>query len=268
MRFGKKLFERSIKGYQRTAFADKIYAEAHHIEECFKKISRDVSGQNKELSGDIRVTFPLVLGEPVLMPIMHQFCQNYPEIELELLATYDTLSLSQRQADVAFRFCQKPDDHLIAKKISSMYRACYVTRNWSEQIQDQKFLESLNWIGWSDRMHRPVGKVAQAYPRFDSKHKIMDIQLQIKACELGMGIAVLPCFLGDANPNLIRIPPYVTESRYDLWLLIHPDLRKNAKIQKFIQYISSEIGQYVPLFEGKKMHHLAEIDGISNEAFA
>ncbi len=248
---GQRLFERTPGGYIRTSVADQIYEEAHHLEERLNTFSRRIMGGNDDLSGDIRVTLPQLLGEGFLMPSFAAFCERYPAVELEVLAAAELFNLSHREADVAFRICQQPPDHLIGRKLVSMHRACYISKSHSESMKDPKWLVQQNWIGWSDKMRRPIGQVARTYPRFKSRHKILEGNLQASACEHGMGIAVLPCFLGDPNPNLVRIPPYVSEAKFDLWLLIHPDLRKNAKIQQFVRFMVDAVKSLKPLLMGQ-----------------
>ncbi len=249
---GKRLFERTPGGYIRTVTADQICEEAHHLEERLNTFSRQILGENKDLVGDIRVTLPQLFGEFMLMPAFSEFCEKYPQVELELLASTELFNLNNREADVAFRICQNPPEHLIGRKLVSMHRACYVTIDWQEKISDEHWLSQQNWIGWSDKMRRPIGKIAREYPRFNSKHKILDGHLQTKACEMGMGVAVLPCFIGDQSPKLIRIPPYTSEAKYDLWLLSHPDLRKNAKVQQFVRFMNEKIEKLKPLFTGQQ----------------
>ncbi len=249
---GQRLFDRSRTGYTRTRFADLIYEEAHHLEERLNNFSRQISADNQDLVGDIKVTLPQLLGEITLMPIFAAFSKIHPQIEIELLASSELYNLNNREADVALRICKEPPDHLIGRKLASLHRACYVTKNWQHHLKDNEWLAKQNWLGWTERMRRPIGKIAREYPRLNSKHKMLDGHLQVKACELGMGVAILPCFVGDSNPKLIRIPPYTTEAKYDLWLLMHPDLRKHTKIQQFVRYLTEQIGLLNPLFEGKK----------------
>ena len=66
-----------------------------------------------------------------------------------------------------------------------------------------------------------------------------------------MGIAILPCFMADNDPKLVRIPPYTSEGKYDFWVLNHPDLRNNAKIQTFVRFMTEKIKAQQPLLEGK-----------------
>jgi len=67
-----------------------------------------------------------------------------------------------------------------------------------------------------------------------------------------MGVGIMPCFMGDRDPDLIRIPPFTDEPKYDLWLLYHPDLRKSKKIQVFVQFLYQQFKELKPLIEGKE----------------
>jgi hypothetical protein len=78
-------------------------------------------------------------------------------------------------------------------------------------LEKEGWLEQQNWIGWTDKQRKPIGKIAKEYPRFSSKHKIANGKLQAIATRYGMGIGILPCFVGDKDPELVRIPPYTSE---------------------------------------------------------
>jgi len=66
-----------------------------------------------------------------------------------------------------------------------------------------------------------------------------------------MGVAVLPCFIGDSDELLVRIPPFISESKYDLWVLRHPDLRDSLKVQTFVDFMSKKLLENADLIEGK-----------------
>jgi DNA-binding transcriptional LysR family regulator len=69
--------------------------------------------------------------------------------------------------------------------------------------------------------------------------------LQASAVENGLGLATLPCFVGDAIPGVIRIPGCESYSNYDVWMLSHPDLRDAARHRIFRAFI-------VDLFEQRQ----------------
>lgn len=248
---GQRLFDRTPQGYVRTAAAEDIYTEASHLEERLNTVQRRVAGKDTTLSGDIRVTLPELLGQKLFVPDIADFCALYPGIEIEIVDSVRPFNLANREADVAFRLCDQPPEYLVGRKLANVHRACYVSRRESANIESEEWLAQQNWIGWTDKQRRPIGKLAREYHRFESKHKIISAGIQIEACKSGMGISILPCFVADNDPELMRIPPYTSEHKYDLWVLSHPDLRKNAKIQAFIRFMTERMMQKRPLIEGE-----------------
>jgi len=249
---GERLFERSAKGYTCTAAGEEIFLEASYLEERLNRVERRVAGNNQTMSGDIRVTLPDLIASRLLMPDFADFCELYPDIELEIIESASTLNLANREADVALRLCDKPPEYLVGRRLARLHRSCYVSRQLLPKFEAQVEHAggAFNWIGWDDKMRRPVGEIAKNFPRFNSKHKIMSAQLQEQACVNGMGVGVLLCFCGDTNPDLVRIPPYTSEAKYDLWILNHPDMRDNAKIKTFIHFMIDRINDKKALIEG------------------
>jgi len=249
---GQRLFERTSKGYIKTKLAEEFYNEASYLEERLSSVERKIIGKDEELCGDIRVTLPDLLGTGLLIPGFAKFCQLYPNIEIEILDSIKEFNLANREADVAFRVVKKPPEYLIGRKVAVIHRACYISKIHADKLNDSTWLAQQNWIGWTDKLRRPIGVIAKEYPRFNSKHKISNSLLQLEACKQAMGIAILPCFKGDVDPGVIRVPPYISEGKYDLWILSHPDMRKNNKVQSFVRFMTDYLASQKDLIEGKK----------------
>lgn len=248
---GQRLFERSSKGYVKTKLADDIFNEASYLEERLSSVERKVVGQDDVLSGEIRVTLPDLLGIDLLMPGIAEFVRKYPSIEIDIVASTKELNLANREADVAFRIVKNPPEYLIGRKLAVIHRSCYMSREFQHKMLDPDWLAQQNWIGWTDKERRPVGILAREYPRFESKHKISNGNLQREACRNGMGVSILPCFKGDIDDKLVRIPPYLSEAKYNLWILSHPDMRQNKKLQTFVRFMTDYVSQQKDLIEGR-----------------
>ena len=41
-----------------------------------------------------------------------------------------------------------------------------------------------------------------------------------------LGIAFLPCYMGDVEPNLQRLTPILPEFTFDVWILTHPETKE------------------------------------------
>jgi DNA-binding transcriptional LysR family regulator len=70
------------------------------------------------------------------------------------------------------------------------------------------------------------------------------------ACAQGLGLALLPCFLGDVEPDLVRMGEPVPECDSELWLLSHPDLRETTRIKAMRQWLLHALSARVKLLAG------------------
>lgn len=251
LNLGKRLFERETTGYLLTRLGQEMFEDVTSISDKFHALERKLSGNDSNLSGDIRITASDTLAEHLLMPAIASFSQLYPQISIEIKDSAKLLNLVNREADVAFRVVNEPPEYLIGRRISKIHRASYIAKKYEEKMHDEQWLAQQNWIGWTDKIRRPVGVLARDYPKLDSKHKIGNSSLNFNACKQGMGVSFLPCFIGDAAPELVRVPPYTSESKFDLWLLSHPDMRKNAKVQTFVRYMTDYLMSQKPMLQGE-----------------
>ena len=70
------------------------------------------------------------------------------------------------------------------------------------------------------------------------------------AAGTGIGLAILPCYLADPNPLLVRIGAPISELASDLWLLVHPELARVTRMRTFMDAMYDDVQQVRPLFEG------------------
>jgi DNA-binding transcriptional LysR family regulator len=73
----------------------------------------------------------------------------------------------------------------------------------------------------------------------------------LEAAKAGMGLAPLPCFLGDADPGLRRFTPPIADFAVDLWILTHEDLKQSGRVRAFMEFMADALGREAPLLEGR-----------------
>src|SRR5207247_536677 len=61
--------------------------------------------------------------------------------------------------------------------------------------------------------------------------------LQLDAIRAGAGLGILPCFVGDSDPTLVRLTAPLTELSDHYWLLVHPDLKAVPRVRLLIDWI-------------------------------
>jgi DNA-binding transcriptional LysR family regulator len=77
-----------------------------------------------------------------------------------------------------------------------------------------------------------------------------DAGAQIVAVRQGLGMTTLPCFVGDSDPLLVRVPGTVLHMHGTLWLLTQGETRKTKRVRLFTEFVSRRLAAYVPLLAG------------------
>jgi DNA-binding transcriptional LysR family regulator len=59
---------------------------------------------------------------------------------------------------------------------------------------------------------------------------------RLAAIREGMGIGFLGCFMGEREKSIERLPFRFPEASGYLWLVIHVDLKRNARVRAFVEH--------------------------------
>ncbi|BCB59468.1 LysR family transcriptional regulator [Halomonas sp. A020] len=231
---GVALFERNRTGYTPTLAGDDLAASAKRVQTEVHGAERRIVGQDVTLTGSLRITTTDTLFAGLLSPLLARFRQQYPEITLEVAISNQLQSLSRREADIAIRPTRTPPDTLVGKKLANITQAIYGQKShWQHRANpiEPRSLETENWIGpdvhLGDTMLEKWMMDKRVTYKIDS---MLGMQL---AARQGVGITVLPCYLGDTDDTLIRLTPPIDALTTHLWLLTHPDLRHVTRIRVF-----------------------------------
>jgi hypothetical protein len=60
----------------------------------------------------------------------------------------------------------------------------------------------------------------------------------------------LPCFVGDADRLLARVPGIDLKAHAALWFLTQGETRKTARVRLFVEFLSRRLAAYAPLLAG------------------
>ncbi|MFM9881379.1 MAG: LysR substrate-binding domain-containing protein, partial [Burkholderiales bacterium] len=162
-------------------------------------------------------------------------------------------NLSKRDADIAIRATRKPPEHLIGKKVGVVAMAVYGSRHYLKD-RPSKALASHDWIALDDSVghNASLGWLGRIMPLDDVPYRTNTFIGVANACAAGLGLAVLPCFIGDQQPLLVRMTAPIDECANDLWILTHPDLRNTVRVNAVFDALRQELNAAIPLLAGKR----------------
>ena len=84
----------------------------------------------------------------------------------------------------------------------------------------------------------------------EAPFRTTDGETQIAAVRQGLGMTILPCFVGDADQLLVRAPGTGLHMHGTLWLLTQGETRKTKRIRLFTEFVSRRLAAYAPLLAG------------------
>ena len=245
---GVRLFDKVPSGYALTAEGESLMQAASRMEREVLSVDGALCGKDLAPSGPLRVSAIDNMATTVLMPMFAGFSREYPEVTLHLMVSNSDVSLAQREADVAIRLTNTPPDTLIGRRVVTVSSAVYGGHAYVEALRRSG--EEPEWLGVECcTFHRSWTK----QERGDRPHHfcVDDTLLTKAALREGLGVSILPCFMGDSDPALIRYSRPRPEWDLGLWILLHPDLRRTARVLAFRDYMTEAIAAQRGLFEGK-----------------
>lgn len=250
---GVRLFDRDVRGYRLTAAGEVMLKSAVSAEDALLTAERQLQGQDAQLTGEIRLTTSNIIATHLIMDDLVDFIRQCPDIDLNVLISYDWFDLSRREADVALRMLRRgssPPEGLVGRKLVTVMSCYYASDAYLTENDPKREHSTARWIGWDDIERSPAWVKASPFPNLPVYGKFNDVLLQVEAARHGMGLTVLPCFFGDSVAGLRRISDCEPYPSFDLWMLSHPDLRDAARMRTFRAFIAEAINRKRGLLVG------------------
>jgi DNA-binding transcriptional LysR family regulator len=258
-RLGVRLFERSAGGaYEATEAGARMAAAAERMEDEVLAMDRDITGRDHRLSGRLRVTSSETLAFSRLTRHLAAFRAAHPGIVVELTVDNRVLNLSRREADIALRPVRPKEGELWGRRLANVAWALYASPEYLEahggalgHVDD---LEGHALIGWE---YAASGIQAAEWLAHTANpdafvYRTNSLINQFVAARAGIGLALLPCYLGDSQTGVVRaLRAPVPELEGELWIVAHSDLKGTARVRAFFDVVGEGLARERELFEGR-----------------
>ncbi len=240
---GVRLLQKTPDAFVLTEAGEGILTRIDTINDEIHSIVRSISGRDQQHSGRVRVTSVEAFGSRFLTPHLCSFRESYPDITLEIITDFRCLNLCKREADVAIRFSTFNQHEIVIKRVGRITYTLYGARSYLKNLPrlgpgcpghsviaayDIPQLPSGEWLG-----------------KFATKSRVAyrtnSTEAQYWAAVGGMGLACLPCYLGDSDNRLIRVLPPAKGPSLEIWLGVHRDNQQIPRIRVVIDFLSEFI---------------------------
>jgi DNA-binding transcriptional LysR family regulator len=229
---GARLFDRLPDRFVLTAAGEGLLADAQAMERAAESIDRRSAGLTDTAQGTVRIS----AGEAMtafLARHLPRLRRNLQCVEFELVASHMLANLSRREADLLIRE-QVPDlASIVTRRLGRVAYAVYGGADLAVPDAARETLRRLPWLGFDEEHDYMPGQswVLAMLENGRPAVRVNNWLVLQEAARAGAGLALLPCYVGDADPALRRIGPIQKEVAPDQWLLVHRDLRDLPRVR-------------------------------------
>jgi DNA-binding transcriptional LysR family regulator len=250
-RLGAQIFEKLPTGYRLTSAGEEVLELAEEMEATSNKLESRIFGRDQGVRGLLRVTMAPTLATRLLMPDLADFARQHPEIEVDVRSSGELVNLTNREADVAVRVVYDRKTlplNLHALKAPDVYGGVYISRELLD-IVARDSAAAVRWVVISAH-GKPDWATDGSVQVNPIPFRVTDAEAQLAAVRLGLGMTTLPCFVGDADASLVRIPDTELHMYGTLWLLTQGETRKTKRVRLFTEFISQRLAAHSALMSG------------------
>jgi len=234
---GHVLFQRTDDGFVLTDEGASLLAHAERIEDEVLAAQRQLAGQEGSLDGSLRLAASDWFGIHVLAPVLAEFARARPRVVIELLTDARLYSLPRREADLAFRITPFREPEVISRRLMSIDYGLYLKAGTKPPRAGDGAGTPLITMDTAFGGMPDAVWLRRVLPKAHIAARSNNRDAQAQLCARGVGVAVLPCPLGDGLTGVKRIdlgeppPGRITYVGY------HRDLKRLARLRALLDLV-------------------------------
>ncbi|MFT4619556.1 MAG: DNA-binding transcriptional LysR family regulator [Sulfitobacter sp.] len=245
------LFHRHARGLILTEQGELLFDATRSMSKRLEAASARIRDSEEEVFGQLRVTTTFGFGTLWLAPRLSALYEKYPDLNVDLMLEERVLDLPMREADVAIRMKEPSQADLIRKKLMTVQMALYATQSYLETNGTPESLVDL-------RSHRLVCQNTDSFQVSAGATLIRELMSYeiartltvnnyygvLQSVRSDLGIGVLPDYLTEDFPDLVRVLPDFGSSDVPVFLAYPEELRHSKRIEAFKDFVTEEIIAY------------------------
>ncbi len=245
---GVSLFERTNSGLVLTQSGTELMVQVQAMGDAATNLSLLASGQAETVEGSVCISATEMIAAYTLPTIIAKLRNQWPKIEIEIIASSDTSDLSRREADIAIRNYRPTQQELIVKRVQSSLGHLYASKQFVQTLEHRNRPQDLNnavFLG-VDHSHRIISYLNQQgfelnltnFPVIVANHLV-----QWEMVKQGIGIGFMTENIGDAEPLVERVLPTFPAFETETWLVAHRELKTSRRLRIVFDYLAEELSE-------------------------
>ncbi len=249
---GVQVFERTGGGYLLTPEARHLLASLRLIDDQVNALDRSLARLGLELEGPVRITTSDTIALACLARHVADFQAHHAGTNVELNISNSYVDFRKREADITVRPAGALPPDLVGERACDLLLHVYATPSYLQR-HHRSSPSAHHWLGVAPPLATTMVGEWERRTLPDSAI-LMRSNSFVGLCgvaESGLGLALLPCCLGDPSPNLVRAEIFPETLTTSIWVATHKDMRGSAKVQSVLTWFVEAIAKDADLFEGR-----------------
>ena len=252
-RLGRQLLQRTTRRVGLTE-AGRVYLEqARSAFSLLDEAERDGQGQEGDLTGRVRMSVPTTYGHYRLPPLLAQFSQHYPRVQVDLNITNRNVDLIAEGFDLAIRLGQMPDSGLVARKLEDAALLLVASPAYLHRMGTPQTLDDLHRHMCLPFILPRTGRIAPWVFREDERdvdwlpvspiETSDDVLGVVSLAEHGMGICQSYEFIVRdriQHGQLVEVLPHLRGRSRPFSVIFAPHRRQSAATRAMIDLLTTQ----------------------------
>ncbi|MAU59945.1 LysR family transcriptional regulator [Parvibaculum sp.] len=261
---GARLFERERTGYRLTAAGEKLVEALEPVDRRLSALPRDFAAAGEGAEGSVRLAAGETIASFLLAAEFPSFRAEHPGLELEILTDPRLAAIGQaprignplKDVDIALRLARPTQGDMLMRKLGDLAYGLYASPAYLEergrplQMQD---IAGHDLIGFP-RGETPLGPVwwfSRAEKSARIAFRSSSVSARAEAARRGLGLAALPCMVGDLQEGLERVFGPDTLGSLEMWLMTRNDLAQLAHVRAVMEFVVDAVKRHRSRIEGR-----------------
>ena len=245
------LFHRHARGLILTEQGELLYDATQQMVKRLDAAAARIRDSEDEVLGELRVTTTTGFGTLWLAPRLPALYRKYPALKIDLMLEERVLDLPMREADVAIRMKEPTQADLIRKRLMNIKMRLYAT---PEYLADSGTPATMADFSQHRLICQHAG-TAQVAAGALLVAELMSHDIPstltvnnyfgvLQAVLSHLGIGVLPDYITEDFPHLVRVLPDVESAEVPVFLAYPEELRHSKRVAAFREFVTEEIFTY------------------------
>jgi DNA-binding transcriptional LysR family regulator len=242
------LFHRHARGLILTEQGELLFDATSAMSRRLDTAEARIRDSEEEVFGELRVTTTIAFGSLWLAPRLPKLYEKYPELKIDLMLEERVLDLPMREADVAIRMKEPSQADLIRRKLMSVRMRLYGSPEYLAARGTPETMKDLS-------KHRLICQNTSSFQVSAGATLVQELLTHdipstltvnnyfgvLQAVLSNLGIGVLPDYVIEDFPKIVRVLPDVESAEVPVFLAYPEELRQSKRIAAFRDFVTEEI---------------------------